>query len=103
MIIDCHGHYTTAPKELGEYRKRQKAELEQILADPELYNDQEAFTEKSRDYNTVERHLERAYAKWEEILIPAESRALKEYTGYYASISVKDFQAHCRIDDDIDS
>ncbi len=27
MIIDCHGHYTTAPKELGDYRERQKAEL----------------------------------------------------------------------------
>ena len=27
MIIDCHGHYTTAPKALGEYRDRQKAEL----------------------------------------------------------------------------
>jgi 4-oxalmesaconate hydratase len=27
MIIDCHGHYTTAPKALGEYRERQKAEL----------------------------------------------------------------------------
>jgi 4-oxalmesaconate hydratase len=23
MIVDCHGHYTTAPKELEEYRKRQ--------------------------------------------------------------------------------
>ncbi len=31
MIIDCHGHYTTAPTELGDYRDRQKAELE---ADP---------------------------------------------------------------------
>ena len=28
MIIDCHGHYTTAPDELGEYREAQKAELE---------------------------------------------------------------------------
>ena len=28
MIIDCHGHYTTAPDELGEYREQQKAELE---------------------------------------------------------------------------
>ena len=28
MIIDCHGHYTTAPDELGEYRDAQKAELE---------------------------------------------------------------------------
>ena len=27
MIIDCHGHYTTGPKELGEYRDKQKAEL----------------------------------------------------------------------------
>ncbi|MDD9980747.1 MAG: amidohydrolase, partial [Gammaproteobacteria bacterium] len=27
MIIDCHGHYTTAPDALGEYRDRQKSEL----------------------------------------------------------------------------
>src|SRR5262245_57440164 len=27
MIIDCHGHYTTAPKALGDYRDRQKADL----------------------------------------------------------------------------
>lgn len=28
MIIDCHGHYTTAPDELREYRDGQKSELE---------------------------------------------------------------------------
>ena len=28
MIIDCHGHYTTAPDELGQYRKAQQSELE---------------------------------------------------------------------------
>lgn len=28
MIIDCHGHYTTAPAALGEYRDRQKADLQ---------------------------------------------------------------------------
>jgi 4-oxalmesaconate hydratase len=28
MIIDCHGHYTTAPKELEVYRKQQIADLE---------------------------------------------------------------------------
>jgi 4-oxalmesaconate hydratase len=28
MIIDCHGHYTTAPKALEEFRKRQLADLE---------------------------------------------------------------------------
>jgi 4-oxalmesaconate hydratase len=27
MIIDCHGHYTTAPKELENYRERQVADL----------------------------------------------------------------------------
>jgi 4-oxalmesaconate hydratase len=27
MIIDCHGHYTTAPKALEEYRKRQLADF----------------------------------------------------------------------------
>jgi 4-oxalmesaconate hydratase len=27
MIIDCHGHYTTAPPELGDFRNKQKAEL----------------------------------------------------------------------------
>jgi 4-oxalmesaconate hydratase len=29
MIIDCHGHYTTAPAALGEYRDAQKAALKQ--------------------------------------------------------------------------
>jgi 4-oxalmesaconate hydratase len=32
MIIDCHGHYTTAPEELGEFREAQKAQLK----DPKL-------------------------------------------------------------------
>src|SRR5688572_6652312 len=27
MIIDCHGHYTTAPDELGVYRQAQKAAI----------------------------------------------------------------------------
>ncbi|HUF74356.1 MAG TPA: amidohydrolase family protein [Gammaproteobacteria bacterium] len=27
MIIDCHGHYTTAPDALGRYRDQQKADL----------------------------------------------------------------------------
>jgi 4-oxalmesaconate hydratase len=27
MIIDCHGHYTTAPAALGAYREAQKAQL----------------------------------------------------------------------------
>jgi len=31
MIIDCHGHYTTAPAELGAYRDAQRAALEADL------------------------------------------------------------------------
>lgn len=31
LIIDCHGHYTTAPDELGNYREQQKKE---VKADP---------------------------------------------------------------------
>ena len=27
LIIDCHGHYTTAPSELGEYREQQKVDI----------------------------------------------------------------------------
>ena len=34
MIIDCHGHYTTAPKELGDYRDQQKADLKNESAAP---------------------------------------------------------------------
>ena len=32
MIIDCHGHYTTAPPQLGEYRDAQRAA---VAADPD--------------------------------------------------------------------
>jgi 4-oxalmesaconate hydratase len=34
MIIDCHGHYTTAPKQLEEWRKRQIAALEDAKHTP---------------------------------------------------------------------
>lgn len=34
MIIDCHGHYTTAPPALGEWRDRQVAALDDPAARP---------------------------------------------------------------------
>jgi len=43
-----------------------KKELETLMADPELYQDQERWTEVSREYASVERRLERTYAQWEE-------------------------------------
>ena len=36
MIIDCHGHYTTAPAPLGAYREAQKAA---VAAAPDLADD----------------------------------------------------------------
>ncbi len=43
-----------------------KAELETLMADPELYGDQKRWAEVSREYTQVQRHLERAYQRWEE-------------------------------------
>jgi 4-oxalmesaconate hydratase len=36
VIIDCHGHYTTAPPQLGEYRERQR---EAVTADRDHVGD----------------------------------------------------------------
>ena len=43
-----------------------KTALETEMADPELYNDQDVFAEKSKQYASVERKLERLYQQWEE-------------------------------------
>jgi len=34
LVIDCHGHYTTEPKELGDYRKAQIAALSDPAKSP---------------------------------------------------------------------
>ncbi|MDB5070250.1 MAG: 4-oxalomesaconate hydratase [Candidatus Eremiobacteraeota bacterium] len=39
MIIDCHGHYTTAPKELGAFRDAQIAALNDPEATPPALED----------------------------------------------------------------
>ena len=54
-----------AEQEIERYERR-KTELEAQMADPELYSDQESWSSASREYNQVERHLERAYQNWEE-------------------------------------
>ena len=36
MIIDCHGHYTTAPQSLWDWRKRQVAGRDHVVAVVEL-------------------------------------------------------------------
>ncbi|MBU0728683.1 MAG: ABC-F family ATP-binding cassette domain-containing protein [Proteobacteria bacterium] len=54
-----------AEKEIEKYEAR-KSLVESYLADPELYKDQDAFADKSREYKEVGRRLERLYATWEE-------------------------------------
>jgi len=49
-------------EELEEIKKK----LEMVLADPELYNDQDAFAEKSREYQKTTERLERIYPDWED-------------------------------------
>lgn len=54
-----------AEREIDRYERR-KVELEALMADPELYGNQERWGEVSKEYNQVVRHLERAYQRWEE-------------------------------------
>ena len=46
--------------------EEQKDELEAIMADPELYQDQQAWNQTSSDYNKCSRRLERWLDQWEE-------------------------------------
>lgn len=77
-------------KRLGPIRKKveavekeiegleaRKKELESLMADPELYKNETAFAECSREYRTVERHLERQYHKWEELQAEQEKIELE--------------------------
>jgi ATP-binding cassette subfamily F protein 3 len=44
-----------------------KKELEQLMADPELYQDQDKFAGCSKEYKGIERKLELHYDKWAEV------------------------------------
>ncbi len=52
-------------EKLVEKLENEKGQLEAILADPDLYQDQQKFMAKSKEYSDLERRLERAYATWE--------------------------------------
>ncbi len=54
-----------AERDIEQYETR-KVELEAMMADPDLYGDQERWSGASKEYGQVQRHLERAYQKWEE-------------------------------------
>jgi len=54
-----------AEQEIEKHEGR-KVELEALMADPDLYSDQERWAATSKEYEQVKRYLERAYEKWEE-------------------------------------
>jgi ATP-binding cassette subfamily F protein 3 len=61
-----------AEEEIEKLEGRKK-ELELLMADPLLYQDQDKFAGCSREYNSLERKLERLYLGWEEIQARIES------------------------------
>jgi ATP-binding cassette subfamily F protein 3 len=50
-----------------ESLEKRKGELELLMADPELYQDQDKFADSIREYKTLERRLERSYHTWGEL------------------------------------
>ena len=49
MIIDCHGHYTTAPKALEDWRNRQIAGIKDPAADAEGRRPEDQRRRAARD------------------------------------------------------
>jgi ATP-binding cassette subfamily F protein 3 len=60
-----------AEEEIVSLESRKK-ELEQLLTDPQLYQDQAKFAGCSKEYNSLERKLERLYQRWEELQAQVE-------------------------------
>jgi ATP-binding cassette subfamily F protein 3 len=58
--------------EIEKLEEKKKA-LEKKMADPELYQDGDAFSQCSKDYSALQRRLERIYSKWEEALEKIEA------------------------------
>lgn len=54
-----------AEKQIAGLEAR-KEELETLMADPELYRDEEAWSKTSKEYEQCKTHLERWYGQWEE-------------------------------------
>lgn len=48
-----------------EKLESQKEDLEQLMADPDLYKDEQAWSKTSREYEGCKRRLERLYDRWE--------------------------------------
>ena len=49
-----------------ETLEARKEELETLMADPDLYADQQIWSKTSKEYSKLQRRLERQYEKWEQ-------------------------------------
>ena len=49
-----------------EQLEARKSQLEQAMADPELYQDQDRFAELNNEYTSLGHKLKRSYAEWEQ-------------------------------------
>jgi len=56
---------TEAERQIESLEER-KGELETMMADPDLYADQQRWSETSKEYNEVKHRLKRQYEKWEQ-------------------------------------
>lgn len=52
-------------QEIEQFESR-KTQLEQAMADPELYKDQDRFAELNNEYTALGRKLKRTYTEWEQ-------------------------------------
>ena len=53
MIVDCHGHYTTAPEGLWAWRKSQLSSLKNSSAEPKI-SDQEILDKYLSESQSVQ-------------------------------------------------
>jgi len=50
-----------------EQMENRKSQLEQAMADPETYKDQERFAELNKEYGSIEQKLKHGYSEWEQV------------------------------------
>jgi hypothetical protein len=55
FVIDCYGHYTTQPSELGDYRKAQIAALPDPAKSPPLSSLRIGFPDAAHDHRAWRR------------------------------------------------
>lgn len=64
--IKAHKKTVEEAEQQVEELELEKDELEATMADPELYNDQQAWSEVSKQYEDCKRRLDRWYERWED-------------------------------------